>query len=165
MKALLFTFHYQNKDFTNLYMDQQKADILLIEDNIDDADLTIRALKKNNTVFSLIHLKDGEEALDYIFCKGNFANRDSSDLPKIIILDLKMPKIDGIEVLNRLKSDLRTKIIPVIVLTSSNQTKDIQECYRLGANSYIVKPVEFEGFVSTISNIGHYWLAQNQSPA
>ncbi len=146
-------------------MDQQKADILLIEDNIDDADLTIRALKKNNTVFSLIHLKDGEEALDYIFCKGNFANRDSSDLPKIIILDLKMPKIDGIEVLNRLKSDLRTKIIPVIVLTSSNQTKDIQECYRLGANSYIVKPVEFEGFVSTISNIGHYWLAQNQSPA
>lgn len=165
MKALLFTFYYQNKDFTNLYMDQQKADILLIEDNIDDADLTIRALKKNNTVFSLIHLKDGEEALDYIFCKGNFANRDSSDLPKIIILDLKMPKIDGIEVLNRLKSDLRTKIIPVIVLTSSNQTKDIQECYRLGANSYIVKPVEFEGFVSTISNIGHYWLAQNQSPA
>lgn len=146
-------------------MDQQKADILLIEDNIDDADLTIRALKKNNTVFSLIHLKDGEEALDYIFCKGNFANRDSNDLPKIIILDLKMPKIDGIEVLNKLKSDLRTKIIPVIVLTSSNQTKDIQECYRLGANSYIVKPVEFEGFVSTISNIGHYWLAQNQSPA
>jgi two-component system, response regulator len=146
-------------------MDQIKTDILLIEDNINDADLTIRALKKNNIIHNLVHLKDGEEALDYIFCKGNFANRDSSDLPKIIILDLKMPKIDGIEVLNKIKSDVRTKIIPVIVLTSSNQTKDIQECYRLGANSYIVKPVEFEGFVSTISNVGLYWLSQNQSPS
>jgi len=146
-------------------MDQTKTDILLIEDNIDDADLTIRALRKNNIIHSLVHLKDGEEALDYIFCKGNFANRDSSDLPKMIILDLKMPKIDGIEVLNKIKSDVRTKIIPVIVLTSSNQTKDIQECYRLGANSYIVKPVEFEGFVSTISNVGLYWLSQNQSPS
>jgi two-component system, response regulator len=146
-------------------MDQAKTDILLIEDNINDADLTIRALKKNNIMHSLVHLKDGEEALDYIFCKGSFANRDSSDLPKIIILDLKMPKIDGIEVLKKIKSDVRTKVIPVVVLTSSNQTKDIQECYRLGANSYIVKPVEFEGFVSTISNLGQYWLLQNQFPS
>jgi two-component system, response regulator len=146
-------------------MNQNRPDILLIEDNRDDADLTIRALKKNNIAHNLIHLKDGEEALNFLFCKGSYTGRDFYEMPKLIILDLKMPKVDGIEVLKKIKSDIRTRVIPVTVLTSSNQNNDISECYKLGANSYIVKPVEFEGYVHAISNLGLYWLLLNQTPS
>lgn len=145
-------------------MSQIAADILLVEDNVNDADLTIRALRKNNISHKLVHLKDGEQALDFIFCKGDFAGRDANELPKLIILDLKMPKVDGLEVLRRIKSDEHTKVIPVAILSSSNQYKDILDCYRHGANSYIVKPVEFEGFVKVISNLGSYWMFLNQTP-
>ncbi|RKS13828.1 response regulator [Flavobacterium sp. 120] len=138
--------------------------ILLVEDNINDAELTIRALKKNNLANELIHLKDGAEALDFIFAQGKYLEREMSDLPNVIVLDLKMPKVNGIEVLRRIKSDERTKRIPVVMLTSSKEDPDIQECYNLGVNSYVVKPVEFEHFVKAVSNLGLYWMILNQSP-
>jgi two-component system response regulator len=138
--------------------------ILLVEDNINDAELTIRALKKNNLANELIHLKDGAEALDFIFAQGKYLERKMSDLPNVIVLDLKMPKVNGIEVLRRIKSDERTKRIPVVMLTSSKEDPDIQECYNLGVNSYVVKPVEFEHFVKAVSNLGLYWMILNQSP-
>lgn len=138
--------------------------ILLVEDNINDAELTIRALKKNNLANELIHLKDGAEALDFIFAQGKYLERKISDLPNVIVLDLKMPKVNGIEVLKRIKSDERTKRIPVVMLTSSKEDPDIQECYNLGVNSYVVKPVEFEHFVKAVSNLGLYWMILNQSP-
>ena len=133
-------------------------EILLIEDNPDDAGLTIRALKKHNLANNLLHLQDGEEALNYLFSERLNA------IPKVILLDLKMPKVDGIEVLRRLKADERKKIIPVVVLTSSKEERDIVESYKLGVNAYIVKPVDFEKFVKAISEIGFFWLLLNQSP-
>ncbi|MDI5887779.1 MULTISPECIES: response regulator [Flavobacterium] len=138
--------------------------ILLVEDNINDAELTIRALKKNNLANELIHLKDGAEALDFIFAQGKYLERKMSDLPNVIVLDLKMPKVNGIEVLRRIKSDERTKRIPVVMLTSSKEDPDIQECYNLGVNSYVVKPVEFEHFVKAVSDLGLYWMILNQPP-
>ncbi|MBI3519711.1 MAG: response regulator [Bacteroidetes bacterium] len=141
-----------------------ETDILLVEDNMHDAEMTIRALKKNNLVNNLKHLKNGAEALDYIFGEGVFFERDVSDVPKVILLDLKMPKVGGIEVLGKLKSDERTKRIPVVILTSSKEDPDIQTCYALGANSYVVKPVEFEEFVKAVSNLGLYWMILNQPP-
>jgi two-component system response regulator len=141
-----------------------ETDILLIEDSMHDAELTIRALKKNNLVNSLVHLKNGAEALDYIFAEGNYSDRDMSNLPKMILLDLKMPKMGGIEVLKRLKADERTKRIPVVILTSSKEDPDIHTCYDLGANSYVVKPVEFDDFVKAVSNLGLYWMILNQPP-
>jgi len=145
-------------------MNTGKVDIILVEDNPDDAELSIRALNKNRIANSLIHLKDGQEALDYIFCKGVYENRNISDIPKVILLDIKMPKIDGIEVLKRIKADPGTKIIPVVLLTSSKEEKDILESYQLGANSYIVKPVNFDSFVKAVSDLGLYWLLLNQLP-
>jgi two-component system response regulator len=124
----------------------------------------MRALKKNGIANDLIHLKDGEEALNFIFCKGAYENRNFNEVPKLILLDLKMPKVDGIEVLRQIKSNEQTKIIPVVLLTSSKEDKDIIESYKLGVNSYIVKPVEFEGFVKAVSEMGLYWLLLNQSP-
>ena len=141
-----------------------EADILLIEDNMHDAELAIRALKKNNLVNNLIHLKDGAEAIDFIFAEGIYANRNIENLPKVILLDLKMPKVNGIEVLKRLKDDDRTKKIPVVILTSSKEDPDIKTCYALGANSYVVKPVEFVEFVKAVSDLGLYWLILNQPP-
>jgi len=138
------------------------AEIVLCEDNADDAELTIRALKKNGITNPLIHLKDGEELLNFIFCEGAWANRDFFKQPKLILLDLKMPKVNGLEVLRRLKSDDRTSMIPVVLLTSSKEDKDIKESYSLGVNSYIVKPVEFEGFIKAVSSLGFYWLLLNQ---
>jgi two-component system response regulator len=138
--------------------------ILLVEDNMSDAELTIRALKKNNLANELIHLKDGSEALDFIFAQGKYFERKMSDLPNVIVLDLKMPKVNGIEVLRRIKSDERTKRIPVVMLTSSKEDPDIQKCYDLGVNSYVVKPVEFEHFVKAVSNLGLYWMILNQPP-
>ena len=134
------------------------VEILLIEDNPDDAGLTIHALKKHNLANNLLHLHDGEEALDYIF------SNDMTSIPKVILLDLKMPKVDGIEVLRRLKSDEHKKIIPVVVLTSSREDRDVIESYKLGVNAYIVKPVDFEKFVKAISEIGLFWLLLNQPP-
>ena len=139
------------------------VEILLVEDNVNDAELTIRVLKKNNLSSNLMHVKDGAEALNFIYCKGDFIERDFKDLPKLILLDLKMPKIDGLEVLKVLKSDQDTKHIPVVILTSSKEEKDLMESYHLGANSYIQKPVEFEKFVKSISDIGMYWLILNQN--
>lgn len=140
------------------------VEILLVEDNPNDAELTIRALKKQHLANHLIHLKDGAEALDFLFGGGTFSGRDLSSMPKVILLDLKMPRIGGIEVLQRIKTDERTRRIPVVVLTSSREDPDIQTCYALGANSYIVKPVEFEGFLKAVTDLGFYWLLLNQPP-
>lgn len=142
-----------------------RCEILLIEDNASDADLTIRALRKSNVVNSLLHLQDGEEALEYIFATGRYAGRDFYDFPKVILLDLKMPKITGLEVLQKLKEDPRTKVIPVVLLTSSREDSDIAAGYSHGVNSYVVKPVSFEDFVKVISETGVYWLFTNQVPS
>jgi two-component system response regulator len=142
----------------------EKIDILLVEDNPSDAELTIRALKKNKIISTLLHLQNGEDALEYIFATGKYSERNICETPKIILLDLKMPKIDGHEVLKKIKSDERTKIIPVVLLTSSKEDKDIVISYRLGVNSYIVKPLEFGNFVKAVSNLGLYWLLTNQVP-
>jgi two-component system response regulator len=141
----------------------EPIDIILAEDNHNDAEMSLRALKKNNIVNNILHLEDGEEVLDYVFATGPYSGRNMENIPKVILLDLKMPKVDGLEVLRKIKSDERTKIIPVVLLTSSKEDKDILEGYRLGVNSYIVKPVEFENFVKVVSEIGLYWLLINQS--
>lgn len=139
-------------------------EILLVEDNMSDAEMTIRALNKSNLANSLLHVRDGAEALDFIFAQGVYANRQIGDKPKVILLDIKMPKIDGIEVLQKIKGDERTMEIPVVVLTSSNQDPDIKRCYELGVNSYVVKPVEFEDFYKAVADLGLYWLLINQPP-
>jgi two-component system response regulator len=136
---------------------QETIDILLVEDNLDDAGLTIRALKKNNLTSGLLHVRDGEEALDYLFSENE--NR----LPKLILLDLKMPKVDGIEVLRKIKSDQNKKVIPVVILTSSKEDRDIVESYKLGVNAYIVKPVDFEKFVKAVTELGVFWISLNQT--
>lgn len=139
------------------------VEILLVEDNVSDAELTIRALKKNNLANNLFHVKDGAEALNFIYCKGEYSHRSNKNKPKLILLDLKMPKIDGMEVLKILKTDEDTKHIPIVILTSSNEEKDLIESYQLGANSFIQKPVEFEKFVKSIVDIGMYWVILNQN--
>jgi two-component system response regulator len=144
----------------------EEIDILLVEDNSSDAGMTIRALSKNNLANKLLHLKDGAEALDFIFGEGKYAGRQiENHRAKLILLDLKMPKVNGIEVLKRIKSDNRTKKIPVVILTSSKENPDIQACYDLGVNSYIVKPVEFDEFQKAVSRLGLYWTTINQPPA
>ncbi len=146
-------------------MDYNLVDVLLVEDNIDDAELAMRELKKNQANKNLLHVKDGEEALDFIFATGKFAGlRDIKNLPKVILLDIQMPKVNGIEVLEKIKADERTKAIPVVILTSSNQSPDIKKCYDLGVNSYIVKPVEFETYAKAIKELGLYWLLLNRPP-
>ena len=139
------------------------VEILLVEDNLNDAELTIRALKKNNLANNLFHVKDGAEALNFIYCKGEYNNRSNKSKPKLILLDLKMPKIDGTEVLKILKSDADTKHIPIVILTSSKEEKDLIISYELGANSFIQKPVEFDKFVKSIVDIGMYWVILNQN--
>ena len=140
---------------------ENEVDVLLIEDKKSDAELTIRALKKNNSITNLLHLKDGEEALDFIFAKGKYVDRNVEYVPKVILLDLKMPKVDGIQVLQKIKTDARTKNIPVVILSSSKEDTDIEKCYELGVNSYVVKPVRFEEFTKTISQLGLYWVTLN----
>jgi two-component system response regulator len=142
----------------------QQIDILLVEDSASDAEMTILALTKNNLANNLLHLKDGIAALDYLFAKGAYAGRQAGKTPNVVLLDLKMPKVDGIEVLRKLKSDTRTKKIPVVILSSSKEDPDIQECYRLGANGYIVKPVDYDAFHKTIADLGRYWTIVNQPP-
>lgn len=141
-----------------------EIEIVLVEDNASDAELTIRALKKKNLANNLIHLKNGAEALDFIFAQGSYAGRDPYKVPKVILLDLKMPKVDGLEVLAKIRADERTKKTPVVVLTSSKEDPDIEACYALGVNSYIVKPVEFDNFFQAVSELGLYWLLLNQVP-
>jgi|ERR1035437_8845739 two-component system response regulator len=141
----------------------QEIEILLIEDNESDAEMTIRALKKNNLANKLLHVKDGLEALDFLFAEGKYTDKNIENKPKVILLDLKMPKVSGIEVLQRIKADDRTKEIPVVVLTSSKEDPDIKKCYDLGVNSYVVKPVEFEAFYKAVSEVGLYWMIINQS--
>jgi len=145
-------------------MKTDKIDILLVEDNVDDAELTIRALKKNNLANSILHIKSGEEALEFLFCQGAYEARNIQNVPKLILLDLKMPRIDGVETLRRIKWNERTKLIPTVILTSSKEDRDIMESYKLGANSYFVKPVDFKGFVDAISSLTQYWLELNQPP-
>lgn len=145
-------------------MDINEVEVLLVEDNPNDAELTRRALKKNNLANRVLHAKDGAEALEFIFGNGAFSGRPVEKTPKVIMLDLKLPKVGGIEVLERIKSDERTKNIPVVVLTSSREDIDLKRCYELGVNSYIVKPVEFEAFIKAISDLGFYWLLLNQIP-
>jgi len=140
-----------------------EVEILLVEDNPNDAELTIRALKKSNLANNIVHVVDGEEALNFIFCRGNYSDNKHC-LPKVILLDLKLPKVDGLEVLKELKSNERTRAIPVVMLTSSKEERDIIESYKLGVNSYIAKPVDFDQFVEAIKNLGLYWLLLNQSP-
>ncbi len=138
-------------------------EILLVEDNLNDAELCLRALKKNNLSNPVFHVKDGAEALDFLFAKGVYAARKDSVLPKLILLDLKMPKIDGLEVLRIIKSDNETKHIPIVILTSSKEERDLIDSYHLGANSYIIKPVEFDKFAKAIVDIGMYWMVLNQN--
>jgi DNA-binding response OmpR family regulator len=145
-------------------MKQSQVEILLIEDNPDEAELAIRSLKKNNLANNLVHIDDGAEALDYIFCRGNYSGNNISITPKVILLDLKLPKVSGLEILKQIKADERTKVIPVVILTSSKEDSDIIEGYNLGVNSYIVKPVNFETFAKAISDLGFYWVILNQHP-
>ena len=143
----------------------REVEILLVEDNPSDLELAMHALKKYNLANNIEIKRDGAEALDFIFCQGKYTERDIEEIPKIILLDLKLPKIDGLEVLNKIKSNPQTRNIPVVVMTSSNQERDIVESYELGVNSYIVKPVDFEQFADAVRNIGFYWLLLNEPPA
>ncbi|HAM99139.1 MAG TPA: two-component system response regulator [Marinilabiliales bacterium] len=146
-------------------MNQNHAtEILLVEDNPNDMELTIRALKKNNIANDIHTVTDGAEALDYFFAKGNYSDRDILQNPKLVILDLKLPKVDGLEILRQIKQDERTKTIPVVVLTSSKEESDVVASYKLGANSFIVKPVDFEKFITTVKELGMYWLLYNEPP-
>jgi CheY-like chemotaxis protein len=145
-------------------MNYNNVEILFVDDNTDDAILTMHALKKSGLTNSIFHVKDGAEALDFMYCKGSFSSRNSKEHPKLILLDLKMPKVSGIEVLEKLKSDQMHKTIPVVVLTSSKEDPDVERCYELGANSYIVKPVESVNFFNTIRDLGMFWMILNHPP-
>jgi CheY-like chemotaxis protein len=138
--------------------------ILLVEDNPDDVELTLRAFKKCNIVNEVVVARDGVEALDYLFGTGAYAGRDLSVMPAVVLLDLKLPRIDGLEVLRRLRADERTRCLPVVVLTSSNEDQDVVNSYQLGANSYIRKPVDFVQFIDAARQLGMYWLLLNEAP-
>ena len=142
----------------------KEVEILLVEDNPTDSELTIRALKKSHLANELAWVKDGAEALDFIFATGIYAQRSMLNPPKVILLDLRLPKVDGIEVLRRIKENERTNSIPVVVLTSSKEDRDIVESYALGVNSYVSKPVEFDEFAKTVAKLGFYWLLVNHPP-
>jgi len=145
-------------------MTTRQVEILLVEDNPDDVELTQHALRKENLANSIHVARDGEEALEFLFCSGPFEKRSFERPPKLVLLDLKLPKVDGMEVLRRLKGDPRTKAIPVVILTSSKEERDLVNGYGLGANSYIQKPVDFDQFRETVKNVGLYWLLINQPP-
>ncbi|MFN7929612.1 MAG: response regulator [Blastocatellia bacterium] len=145
-------------------MTENRVEILLVEDNPNDVRLTLHAFKRHNLANRVTVVRDGEEALEFIFRTGAFAERRADEGPKIILLDLKLPKVDGLEVLKRIKADAQTRMIPVVVLTTSQEESDIVESYQLGVNSYIVKPVDFEQFVEAVRTLGLYWLVLNQPP-
>lgn len=140
------------------------VEILLVEDNEDDAALIMRSLKKHNLTNQLVHVNDGAKALDFLFARGPYEGREINDVPKVVLLDLKMPKVDGLQVLREIRADERTRLIPIIIMTSSKEEKDIITSYKLGVNSYIVKPVEFENFAKAVAEVGLYWLMLNQPP-
>ncbi|MPZ45232.1 MAG: response regulator [Betaproteobacteria bacterium] len=142
----------------------EQVEILLVEDKSTDAELTLRALKRHNLANRVLWVKDGQEALDYVFAAGAYAERSPGGDPKLILLDIKLPRISGVDVLRRLKGDERTKSIPVTMLTSSAEERDVIESYQLGVNSYIVKPVDFNKFVETVSEVGMYWMVVNRPP-
>jgi CheY-like chemotaxis protein len=139
-----------------------EVEILLVEDNPDDAKLVIQSLKENHLANNLVHLKDGGEALDFIFARGPYEQRDAQEIPRVILLDLKMPKIDGLEVLKQLKANEKTKAIPIVIMTSSENERDLMESRSLGVNSYVVKPVEFGSFAKIVAELGMYWLLLNE---
>lgn len=141
-----------------------EVEILLVEDNASDAEMTIDALKKNDLANKLLHVKDGAAALDFLFAEGEYQGRIIENKLKVILLDLKMPKVSGLEVLHKIRSDERTRNIPVVVLTSSKEDPDIKKCYDLGVNSYVVKPVEFDEFQKAVTELGLYWMIVNQQP-
>ncbi len=140
------------------------VEILMVEDNPRDAEIAIRALRKHNFANHLVHVKDGQAALDWLFATGEFIGRNINQRPKVVLLDLKLPKVDGIEVLRAIRSDERTRLLPVVVLTSSREEQDVVRSYDLGVNSYIVKPMEFDNFSQAVAETGHYWLLVNQEP-
>jgi two-component system, response regulator len=143
-------------------MTNAEAEILLVEDNPQDAELTLYALEKNRFAHGIVVARDGAEALDYLFATGAYEGRRVEDVPRLVLLDLKLPKVDGIDVLRRLKSDPRLRSVPVVMLTSSREERDIRESYHLGVNSYIVKPVDFDEFSAAVGRIGRYWLSLNE---
>ena len=142
--------------------DQNVVEILLVEDNVRDAELTIRALKKHNLANHLVHVKDGAEALDFLFGRGTYQDRNPKARPRVVLLDLKLPKVTGLEVLRAIKQDEYLSLMPVVIVTSSAEDPDMSTAYELGANSYVVKPVEFDSFVDAMSHLGLYWLLLNQ---
>lgn len=141
--------------------DLEAVEILLVEDNPRDAELTVRALKKRHLASKLHHVEDGVEALDFLFARGKYAGRKMEDAPKVILLDLKLPRINGLEVLSAIKADERTSFIPVVIVTSSAEDPDVNKAYQLGANSYVIKPVQFDAFIEAMTKIGVYWLMVN----
>ena len=145
-------------------MTENVVEILLAEDNPNDVELTLHTLRKHNLANRIHVVRDGAEALEFLFCTGAYAHRDITHGPKVVLLDLKLPLVDGLEVLQRIKGDSRTRIIPVVVLTSSREERDIVESYRLGVNSYITKPVDFEQFTEAVHTLGMYWVLLNQPP-
>ncbi len=145
-------------------MTARRVDILLVEDNPDDVELTLHTLRKEHLLNTIHVARDGEEALEFLFCNGVHSDRTFEHPPKLILLDLKLPKVDGLDVLKRLKADARTKTIPVVILTSSKEERDLANGYNLGANSYIQKPVDFDQFRQTVKSVGLYWLLINQPP-
>ena len=141
-----------------------EVEILLVEDSPRDAEMTLRALRKRNLANHVVHVRDGEEALDWLFGRGVHAGRDASQHPKVVLLDLKLPKVDGLAVLRALRADERTRLLPVVVMTSSQEQRDVIETYKLGVNSYVVKPVDFDAFSAAVAELGHYWLLVNKQP-
>lgn len=144
--------------------EDKTVEILLVEDSDQDAELSMRALKKNNITNNIVRLSNGEEALDFIFGRGEFEQRSIKNQPKVVLLDLKMPKVDGMEVLKEIRNNIETENLPVVILTSSKEERDLVESYKLGVNSFIVKPVEFDNFTKAVAEIGLYWVLLNQKP-
>jgi two-component system response regulator len=145
-------------------MESREQEILLVEDNPNDVELTLRALEKNHLANKVRVIEDGAEALEFLLCTGKYADRDGGNDPKVVFLDLKLPKVDGLDVLRAIRRKERTKLLPVVVLTSSAEERDIAESYEIGANSYIVKPIDFENFARAVADLGRYWLLLNKRP-